>query len=169
MSNEFQSEPALLIIDVQKGFVGSQLVSLAQRIERLQASYNHIGIIRFSNLPESGYRKWIGWNQLTPGTTETSLVFTARPDARHFEKHGYSAFLTPLCEWLETLEIKEVHLCGIRTENCILKTACDFFEYNRWKPCVLAEYCGSPYPELHNAGLEIIKTMIGEEQVLGKS
>ena len=46
------------------------------------------------------------------------------------EKGIYSAMNNQLCDYLKENSIEEIHLCGIDTECCALKTAFDLFEKN---------------------------------------
>jgi nicotinamidase-related amidase len=67
---------------------------------------------------------------------------------------------------LERRKISEVFLCGIETDCCVLKTAVDLFEHH-YRPVVLSSACASRAgKENHEAGLKILRRMIGNEQVV---
>ena len=62
--------------------------------------------------------------------------------------------------------VERVHLCGIATDNCVLKSAVDLFEAGL-EPLVLAADCASHGgPECHAAGLLLLARFIGAERVI---
>ena len=82
------------------------------------------------------------------------------------EKHGYSACCPEVLDILRAHDIKEVHLAGVDTDCCVLKTAVDLFEENI-RPIVLTEYCASDGGvESQKAGIKVLERLIGTEQLL---
>ena len=60
--------------------------------------------------------------------------------------------------------ITEIHICGIDTEGCVLKTAVDLFDAGV-RPVVLVVACASTGgDELHRIGLRTMRRLIGERQ-----
>lgn len=114
---------ALLIIDVQKGGISKEMAWMSNAVESLQEVYQNVAAFRFINNIDSPRRKWINWQQLGPGSEETELAFSPKINARLFEKWCYTALLPGVQAWLMDQSSEEVHICGVRTENCILKTA----------------------------------------------
>ncbi len=161
MSNEL-----LVIIDLQKGFVNDWTRHLPAAVEDLQKSYNSVIATKFINPPGSPYRDFLGWSRFAPDhSDETDLAFVPRDDAKIIEKNVYSAAPEIILKTQE-LQINEVSLCGIATDNCLLKTAADLFEFSI-KPLILVDYCASHGgPEAHQAGLLVLERMIGKDQLI---
>ncbi len=157
---------ALLIVDVQKGFLNDWTGHIPAKVEALQNRYEKVFVTRFSNPEGSNYRKLIGWQPFAPGTEDTELAFTPRDDAVIIEKAGYSCVTAGFLARLKGLRIDTVHLCGIATDNCVLKCAVDLFEAGL-RPIVLADFCASHGgPECHDCGLRLLRRFIGENQVV---
>ncbi|MGE5442745.1 MAG: isochorismatase family protein, partial [Bacteroidota bacterium] len=63
--------------------------------------------------------------------------------------------------------VSRVHLCGIGTDSSVLISAVDLFEAGI-EPVVLAHACASAAGHAdHQAGLQILKRLIGDKQVIG--
>jgi nicotinamidase-related amidase len=155
----------LMIIDVQRGFINRWTAAVPDAVEALQERYEHVIALRFLNPEGSFHRRLIGWGRFAPGSAETELAFTPRADALVLEKTTYSALVPAVRSELRRIGADEVHLCGIATDGCVLKTAVDLFEAGI-VPVVLADACASHGgPECHRAGLMLLKRFIGERQV----
>jgi nicotinamidase-related amidase len=156
----------LIIIDVQRGFLNDWTRHLPARVERLQGRYDRVVATRFVNPPGSPYRRWIHWRRFAPGSDDVELAFAPRPGTPVRDKAVYGAVTDPLLRELRADGVAEVHLCGIATDNCVLKTAVDLFE-NGIRPLVLADYCASHGgPECHDCGLRLLRRFIGADQVI---
>lgn len=140
---------ALLIIDVQKATLRPHAPNLSAKIEKLQQNYPHIFISRFINRA-SPLLRILNWE----GYKNEELSFVPAPNAVIFDKNIYSSFIPAL------LEFDNVDICGCDTEACIYKTALDLIEHNI-RPRVLADYCSSLTPELHQSGIQILQRNIG--------
>jgi nicotinamidase-related amidase len=156
----------LLIIDVQQGFINERTHHVPAAVEALQEDYEHVIVTRFNNPEGSPYRQLIGWDRFTPGSNDTKFAFTPRKDAMIIDKSTYTcinkAFLAKLNDW----DTRIIDLCGIATDNCVLKCAVDLFEAGR-VPRILSSYCASHGgPDCHEAGLLLLRRLIGENQVI---
>ena len=157
---------ALLIVDVQKGFLNDWTGHIPAKVEALQNRYEKVFVTRFSNPEGSNYRKLIGWRSFAPGTKDTELAFTPRDDAVIIDKVVYSCVTGGFLARLKGIGIATVHLSGIATDNCVLKCAVDLFEAGL-RPIVLADFCASHGgPECHDCGLRLLRRFIGEQQVV---
>lgn len=157
---------ALLIVDVQKGFLNDWTGHIPAQVEALQNRYEKVFVTRFSNPEGSNYRKLIGWRPFAPGTRDTELAFTPRDDAVIIDKVVYSCVTGGFLARLKGIGIDTVHLSGIATDNCVLKCAVDLFEAGL-RPIVLADFCASHGgPECHDCGLRLLRRFIGEQQVV---
>lgn len=95
---------------------------------------------------------------LIRGEPGTEIVDEVRPAPGEIviDKPGFSAFEgTALDTILRTRSIRTLLLCGVTTEVCVmstLRTAID-----RGFRCItVGDACGSAYPHLHDAALEMI-------------
>lgn len=66
---------ALLIIDVQKGFINEYTRELPGKIEKLQNNYANVYAMQFINLEDSMFRKQLNWHKLSLNTQDTELAF----------------------------------------------------------------------------------------------
>ncbi|MCP4330456.1 MAG: cysteine hydrolase [Alphaproteobacteria bacterium] len=156
----------LFIIDVQSGFINRWTSDIPARVEALQNRFDHLVATRFYNPEGSFYRRLIGWDRFAPGSDDIALAFTPRVDARIVDKAQYSCLTAEVAEFLTSSGIERAHLCGIATDNCVLKTAVDLFERGI-EPVVMADYCASHGgPECHQAGLLLLARFIGGDQIV---
>lgn len=157
---------ALLIVDVQKGFINDWTRHVPGRVEALQARYERVFVTRFFNPEGSFYRTLIGWHRFAPGSDDVALAFSPRADAPILDKDTYTCVGPGFLARLREAAIDTVHLCGIATDNCVLKCAVDLFE-NGVRPVVLAYACASHGgPDCHAAALLILKRFIGRASVI---
>ncbi len=72
------------------------------------------------------------------------------------DKPGYGAFhQTDLAQLLAVRDIGRLYLCGVTTEVCVHSTLREAID--RGFECVLvADACGSAYPELHDAAMRMV-------------
>ncbi|HJN04929.1 MAG TPA: isochorismatase family protein [Alphaproteobacteria bacterium] len=156
----------LAVIDVQRGFINEWTGHIPAAVEAAQAGFDRVFVSRFVNLPDSPYRRLIGWERFSPGSPETALAFAPRPYAMCYEKSIYSALTPGLLAAARDQPDLAVHLCGIATDNCVLKTAADLFEAGIL-PVVHADWCASHGgADFHQTGLAILRRLIGDAQVV---
>ena len=161
------AQQALLIIDVQRGFVTDATRHVVAAAEALQPRYQHVYATRFINPDESPFRRWLDWHRFSEDSPEIELALSLRSDAIVLDKHTYTAVTEQLLSDLQRNGISEVHICGIDTDGCVLKTAVDLFEAGI-RPLVLARSCASTAgPDFHEYGLRALARMIGAPQIAG--
>lgn len=155
----------LMIVDVQRGFLTDATRHVPETVTRLQRDFDEVVATRFVNPPGSFHRRLIHWERFAPGSADTDLAFVPRPDALVTEKSTYTCLTAPVSDLLRNQGIGTVYLCGIATDNCVLKTAVDLFE-NRIRPVILSRACGSHGGDAcHQAGLILLRRMVGAGQV----
>jgi len=156
----------LMIVDVQKGFIGPSTGHVPGQAETLQEEFDAVIATRFVNPPGSPYRRWIGWQRFGPGSDDTELAFTPRADALIIDKSTYTCVTPDFLTMLKDKDIDRVDICGIATDNCVLKCAVDLFEAGV-RPHVHIDACGSHGgPECHAAGILVMRRMIGDDQLV---
>jgi nicotinamidase-related amidase len=157
---------ALLIVDVQNGFISDKTRHIPKLVEKLQHNYATVFATRFINQYDSPYRKLIKWNHLSPDTDEINFAFNLRKDAIVIDKYIYTCVNKSFLELLKQRDIREVDICGIDTDICVTKCAVDLFE-NNITPRVLKDYCATHAGEdLQEPALHILARYIGRDQII---
>ena len=160
-----QGMAALLIVDVQAGFINEHTQHVIPKIEELQSSYDLVYVTRFLNVPGSPYRRFMGWTRFGEGTADTGLAFSPESKAIILDKTGYSCVTPKFVDGLLEQQVREVHICGIDTDACVLKCAVDLFEYGI-RPVVLSQVVASTAGDsYHQSGLHVLSRLIGREQI----
>ena len=161
-----RSKTALLVVDVQKGFINEHTAHIPALVQELIPSYQTIFATRFYNPEDSNYRRLLKWHRFSRESPDTELAFKPTENVRIIDKPIYTCVTDTFLATLDELEITAVHIVGIETDICVSKCAVDLFEKGR-TPFVLAKYCASyDGPELHKAGLQIIAKYIGADQII---
>lgn len=159
---------ALVIIDMQNGFMNKYTRPLIPKIKRLlkRKLFPHTIFTKFVNTPYSPYIKILSYAGMQKAP-ETSIVTELAPFAKNiFEKNSYSPFTPEFIKYVEKHKITSLYFVGVDTNACVLKGAIDTFEKGL-TPIVLAQYCASHSgPNFHRGALIILKKLIGEQQVV---
>lgn len=158
---------ALLIVDVQHGFINAHTRHISERVDRLQHHYDRVFATRFYNSTEFDFfRRLIGWHELAPGSYGHPLSFAVRGDATIIDKCVYGCADQWFLNRLQEEGIETVDVCGIDTDICVTKCAVDLFEQGI-VPRVLARYCASTAGiDAHRAALRTLERFIGLDQVI---
>lgn len=157
---------ALLVVDVQRGFINKHTAHIPALIQELLPSYEAVFATRFYNAENSNYRRLMKWSRFSHGSPDTELAFELSAGIKIIEKSVYTCVSDEFLTELDQLAVTEVHIAGIDTDICVTKCAVDLFERGR-TPFILAKYCASHAgPDLHRAALQIIMRFIGEGQVI---
>lgn len=156
---------ALLIVDVQNGFLRDCTAHIPVMVEKLQHSYQTVIATQFYNQEGSFFRTLIQWERLKVDTDEFDLAFSLKEGAQRIVKPTYTCVDVRFLDFLRRNEIQRVDICGIDTDICVTKCAVDLFEANV-EPVVLKDYCASTAgDEAHNFALKTIGRFIGRRQV----
>lgn len=156
---------ALLIVDVQHGFINDATAHIPARVQTLQAAYPLVIVTRFLNLPGSNYRRLIHWHRFGPDSDDIALAFEPRADAVRLDKPRYTCVDDDFLALLDAHRIDTIHVCGINTDICVTKCAVDLFEAGR-TPVVLADHCASHAGrDFHDGALRILARFIGRDQI----
>lgn len=157
---------ALLIVDVQNGFVNDKTKHIPPLVEKLQYNYDLVIATRFINLPDSPYRRLIKWNHLSPDTDEIELAFKPKDGVVIKDKYIYTCIDDSFVALLKDNEIDAVDICGIDTDICVTKCAVDLFERDI-TPYVLKDYCAThAEADVQESALIILARYIGSSQII---
>jgi nicotinamidase-related amidase len=159
---------AILVIDVQNGFINPDTAHIPAKIKSLldHVAFDHRIFTQFYNPVGSPYETLIHWTRLR-SEEEVAIVapLQAYPTAV-FKKPIYSCLNAEFLDYAQAHGIREFYLTGIDTDSCVLKCAVDLFEAG-FKPMVLADCCMSHGGvAAHEAALLILPRFIGAEQVI---
>jgi nicotinamidase-related amidase len=166
------SKKLLLVVDVQNGFINQYSGHVVKPIAELAGKWQHEGrgpviYSRFINLDNSPWEKLMGWRNLRQEPDTALHPDLPTENTEIFKKGTYSAWSREVQQICDGSGIKKVILCGIDTDQCVLETAVDIFEANI-VPVVVSDLCASSAGrEFHDAGLMLIKRLIGQNQVIG--
>ena len=160
------SRSALLIIDVQVGFVNDATRHILPKVEALQEQYSHVYATRFINAEGSPYRRLLGWHRFYSDSDDVPLAFEPVDGVVVIDKHVYTCVTPAFLKDLRGKGIEEVAICGIDTDACVATCAVDLFE-NGFRPILLSEACASHAgAEYHEAAIRILTRLIGKNQIV---
>ena len=160
------SNKALLIVDVQVGFVNDATRHILPKVEELQKQHAHVYATRFINAEGSPYRKLLEWHRFYESSDDVPLAFDPVEGVAVIDKHVYTCITPAFLQDLRSKGIEEVAICGIDTDACVSACAVDLFE-NGFRPILLSEACASHAgAEYHEAALRILARLIGKNQII---
>ncbi|MFA5131149.1 MAG: isochorismatase family cysteine hydrolase [Patescibacteria group bacterium] len=159
---------ALIIIDVQKGFINKLTKPIVIKIRKyILKTNNHYDLLIFTqyfNRKGSNFIRSLKWSGfMDKNQTDLADEIKELINGNHlFPKFTYSSFVdNKLFSLLKKNKIDQVELAGFDTENCVLTFARDAFDRGM-SVLVLKNLTAShSSPRLHKAALEIIKHNIG--------
>jgi len=171
-------KPALIVVDVQNGFITKDSAPVVPIIASLVKQWQTAGgttvFTRYSNYPESPYERLIDWYSLhtSPETDITPALepYLTRPDTYIIDKTVYTAFTEEGRTLMKELGLTDLFICGIATDGCVLKTTLDAFEAG-YTPWVLEDACASnasrvPPKEVHKSALMLMSRLVGPRQII---
>lgn len=160
------SNKALLIVDVQVGFVNDATRHILPKIMALQSQYKHVYATRFVNADGSPYRKLLNWHRFYANSNDVPLAFEPVDGAQIIDKHIYTCVTPAFLDDLQSKGIEEVAICGIDTDACVTQCAVDLFQRGI-RPVLLSDACASHAgPEYHESALRILARLIGKHQII---
>ncbi|WP_244900522.1 isochorismatase family cysteine hydrolase [Streptomyces nanshensis] len=164
---------ALLVIDVQHGFVNRHSQGVVPAIVDLVKRWQSIGapavFTQFRNEPGSPYETITGWTKLR---TEAEQAFVGElspcvdvADAV-IDKQQSSAFTQEGTQLIRSRGWTDLVLCGIDTDACVYDTAIDAYQ-SGVRPWIVTDACASTGgPTYHDAALLLATRNIGADQLL---
>jgi nicotinamidase-related amidase len=169
-----KNKALLLVLDVQKGFVKSEptktmVPRINRLIERWQAKGWLIVYSRFINLPGSNWERLRDWHELTnePDTELCDDLTVASPYV--FKKSTYAAWSNETAMVCATHQVSEVVIVGVDTNECVLATALAVFDAGLI-PWIVEDCCASSGgDEPHQLALQLLRPLLGEQQVIRSS
>ncbi|MDQ3655077.1 MAG: cysteine hydrolase [Chloroflexota bacterium] len=160
---------ALLVVDVQNGFINEFTRHIPARIVDLIERERHSPVLftRFVNIEGSPFRRMLDWRECAepPDTELAPEVARFAVEARIFSKPGYAGLPDGLTEYLRRERYERIAVAGIDTDMCVLKVALDLFDLNI-EPLVYVDCCASTAGlQAHLAGLAVLARNIGADHL----
>lgn len=156
----------LLVIDVQKNFINKNTRNIPSRIENLiqNNKFNYIVFTKFINDKDSNFYKMLNYKGCM--IEEDRRIVIDTKDNKVLEKRTYTALTPESITYLKENKIKDIYLCGIDTDACVLKTAIDLFE-NNYNVKVI-EYCTMSHSgrRYHKFAIKMLKKLIGKDSII---
>jgi len=164
---------ALVVIDMQNGFVNRQSRHAVLAVADLAAQWSAVGrpviFTRYFNHPGSPYERFFQWHRLqeSPETDIVPELVDAAAGAHAVvDKSGYTLFTPEATELIRQTGWTDLVFCGIATESCVLKSAADAFEHG-YAPWIVTDASASDAgPDVHDAGLVVARRLIGTGQLV---
>lgn len=155
-----EHSPALVIVDVQKGFLNESTRPTLSRIRAEQDAHATVIVTRFVNPEGSDYERRLGSQSHRPGSDDCDLVFEPAERATVIEKNTYG--LGPERERvLRIIGNSEVTVCGWDTDNCVLAVALELFDAGLTVHIASEACASSEGDDNHVAGLQILRRAVG--------
>ena len=156
----------LLVIDLQNEFINENTKSSKEEIKKLidSGKYDIILFTRFINDEYNPTFKKLNYKGCIDNLSKEICIDTK--NNKVFDKATYSAYNQELVDYISNNNIKNIYLCGIDIECCVLVTALNLFE-NDYNVYILKDYVYCTHGEQRkNNALEILKRNIGEENII---
>lgn len=168
--------PALVVVDVQNGFVTQEsahvVPTICDLVDRWMSANLDVVFTRYINYSGSPFERIMGWSKLRDAP-ETDIIDELQPYVPRavatIDKNVYSLFTADGERLVKSAGWTDLYVCGIDTEVCVLKTAVDAFERDITPWIVTDASASHAGPKLHDAGLLVASKMIGRRQLLSVS
>lgn len=161
----FPLPKALLIIDMQAGFMRQGCEDLVPKIARLAGFFpeNAIFQLRYRNYPGSAFARFLDWQECTDSQESALLPEMEKIGGHIYDHWGY----LPPPELVQALKpLAQVGICGVDTDACVM-AACFALWDAEIRPWILADYCfSSGGKPLHQAALDLMRRQFGGNSIL---
>jgi nicotinamidase-related amidase len=164
----------LVVVDVQNGFVRAESAPVVPIIVNLVADWQAAGgdvvFTRYVNYPGSPFERLVRWSECMT-SPQIDIVDELQPYVETatavIDKRGYGLFADAAGAALVAERgWRDIYVCGIATESCVLATALGAFELDL-TPWVVEDASASHAGQhVHDAGILVTQRFIGERQII---
>lgn len=164
---------ALLVIDVQRGFVNGHsrgvLPTIVHLVEGWRAASGPVVFTRFHNELGSPYETITGWTRLRTAKeqafAEELAHITDSADAV-IDKAQSSVFTQEGARLIRDRGWSDLVLCGIDTDACVYDSAIAAYQRG-YRPWIVTDACASTGgPKYHDAALLLAARNLGANQLV---
>ncbi len=155
---------ALIVIDIQNEYFEGGALPLWQAQDCLQTTLRLIQhyqqqqspVILIQHLADNSQGPTGSFDAGSNGAALHPDLLTSAADAPVIVKHYADSFFnTGLAELLKRLQIQEIHLCGMMTQNCVTHTALSP-EARDYQVNIIADACTTISPLLHQIAIRAL-------------
>ena len=156
---------ALIVVDLQRGFMNEHTRHLCEPIERIQSRFHKVIATRYFRREKSLLTKLLGIDGFHEGSPDCEFAFRPRADALLLDKTTYSCVDKEFVDRLRGWSVERTYICGVDTDQCVLMIAADLLQSDI-VPIVCEDLTASAAgPQYHDSGLFLLRRLIGREQV----
>ena len=148
---EVNKKQVLYVVDLQESF--SPPDWLIKGAQKLADKFPSIATVERHDEKIVPFHGQLGWN---PNTDDRSLVKVDK----EFVKHGYTPTLE-IMQYLNSLELERVLVCGMQTETCVLAAGFQLFDAGLQPTLVEDLTVGSSLDPTGKLGIELWKHHFG--------
>lgn len=168
------NRPALIVIDLQNDYFPGGAFPLHHTQETLsnvlnaivQARQNGIPVVHVQHVADQAQGQAPFFNAGTDGVAIHPEILDAAPGAPVVVKHFADSFeQTTLHETLQGMQVNELLLCGMMTQNCITHTALSRKADLYRQVTVVSDACTTVSPMLHAIALRALSTRVNLAKV----
>ncbi|MDP4501133.1 cysteine hydrolase [Nonomuraea turcica] len=172
-SNTLKRQSVLVVVDVQNGFVRDEsahvVPTIVDLVDRWQAAGGDVLFTRYINYPGSPFERLVRWSECmeSPQIDIVDELQLYAAKAHVVDKKGYGLFSDQAGAALVAKRgWRDIYVCGIATESCVLATALGAFELDL-TPWMIEDASASHAGQhVHDAGVLVTQRFIGERQII---
>lgn len=161
-----KNSTALLIIDMQKGFITKETQHVADNINNMlkNNTYDTIIATKFLNYHKSPFVKHLQWEEMIDNNTDLLPPIELESDYI-VEKYGYHCGQELIGIFKEN-HIDKIDIVGVDTDACVLANATYLFDKG-FNITVYSKLCASTGGiDIHDAAIEILRRNIGAKNIV---
>jgi nicotinamidase-related amidase len=167
MTNTGRNE-ALLIVNVQNGFLNPHTKHLPARIEFIASWFDTVIVSQYYNCPESGsddaVSSIVDWAAIAKGSIEFAHAFDVPRGSLIRSGSEYSVVTQDLIETLQGMNIGHVHIAGMDTDISIRICASELLAAD-FDVTVHGDYCASTLgPWRHDSALKKMSEILAHQR-----
>lgn len=147
-----------MIVDVQQAFEPPP--EFIAKLDAYARRFPCRVFTRFVNPSGSMFRRVLKQKCCAPGSADTALLLTPRPDDLILEKEGKYGLSARHVRLLHARKIKKITVCGLDTDACVLGVMFTLFDSGI--ECHLKEDMCWSSSGLHKPALQIVRAQFRE-------
>lgn len=160
---------ALVIIDMQKGFVNENTSGLSDKIVDFANSgkFNLVIGTRYVNNKNTACHIYERWDACWEGSEESELIGSINSVCDVvLSKSTFSCWNDAFKKVLRYFSIDRLVFCGVNTSCCVLASAFGAYD-DVWDITVIEDLCGSTTGvDSHENGIRVLKECITKSRVM---
>lgn len=173
MNDNSRDKSVLVVVDVQNGFIREASAPvvpvIVDLVDRWQRAGGDVLFTRYLNYPGSPFERLVRWSACMT-SPEIDIVDELQPYADKayvIDKTVYGLFADRAgAALVEQQGWRDIYVCGIATESCVLATALGAFELDLTPWLIEDASASHAGRHVHDAGLLVTRRFIGERQII---